>query len=122
MRRPKRRSSTIPLIVAGVVCVLTSCVAAAAEPSAFSVAAVLVDAEAFDRPHDIELSGNFAFVPGKGGSLAVVDVSTPEQPRISDRCQGVVEAGAAGHCSTLPREISIDPSCSVGQTEETTDA
>ena len=29
---------------------------------------------------------------------------------ISDRGQGVVEAGAAGHLCVLPREISIDPS------------
>ncbi len=49
---------------------------------AFSVAAVLRDDEALDRPHDVELQGNVAFVPGKGGSLAVVDVTDPEDPRI----------------------------------------
>jgi len=50
--------------------------------AAFSVAAILRDDEAFDRPHDVELQGNLAFVPGKGGSLAVVDVTDPEDPKI----------------------------------------
>ena len=54
---------------------------AAGEP-AFSVAAVLADKEALDRPHDVELQGDLAFVPGKGGSLAIVDVSDPELPKI----------------------------------------
>ncbi|NQT41154.1 MAG: hypothetical protein HQ581_26920, partial [Planctomycetes bacterium] len=34
------------------------------------------------RPHDVELQGTVAFVPGKGGSLAVVDVADPENPEI----------------------------------------
>lgn len=50
--------------------------------AAFSVAAVLSDDEALSRPHDVELQGNLAFVPGKGGSLAVVDVADPENPTI----------------------------------------
>lgn len=49
---------------------------------AFSVAATLVHQEAFDRPHDIELQGDLAFVPGKGGSLAILDVGNPTAPRI----------------------------------------
>jgi hypothetical protein len=49
---------------------------------AFSVASVLVHEEAFARPHDIELSGDFAFVPGKGGSLAIVDISDPAKPSL----------------------------------------
>src|SRR6056297_2842559 len=50
--------------------------------AAFSVAAVLRDRAAFDRPHDIELQGDLAFVPGKGGSLAIVDVANPDQPKL----------------------------------------
>jgi hypothetical protein len=50
--------------------------------AAFSVAAVLVHKEAFDRPHDIELQGDLAFVPGKGGSIAIVDVSRPTRPQL----------------------------------------
>jgi len=49
---------------------------------AFSVAAVLTDEEALDRPHDVELQGELAFVPGKGGSIAVIDVSRPDRPEI----------------------------------------
>lgn len=49
---------------------------------AFSVAAVLTDEIALDRPHDIELQGVLAFVPGKGGSLAIIDVSDPKSPKI----------------------------------------
>lgn len=48
----------------------------------FSVAAVLVHEQAFDRPHDVELAGELAFVPGKGGSIAIVDVSRPAAPRL----------------------------------------
>ena len=36
----------------------------------------------FAAPHDVELSGNVAFVPGKGGSLAVVDISDSTQPAL----------------------------------------
>ena len=48
----------------------------------FSVAAVLVHKQAFDRPHDVELQGDLAFVPGKGGSLAIVDVTDPTKPQL----------------------------------------
>jgi hypothetical protein len=51
-----------------------------AEP--FSVVSLLTHDEALDRPHDIELLGNLAFIPGKGGSLAIIDVSNPELPKI----------------------------------------
>jgi len=49
---------------------------------AFSVAAVLTDENALNRPHDVELQGELAFVPGKGGSIAVIDVSRPDNPKI----------------------------------------
>jgi hypothetical protein len=52
------------------------------EGTPFSVAAVLADKRAFDRPHDVELQGDLAFVPGKGGSLAIVDVSHPTDPQL----------------------------------------
>jgi len=49
---------------------------------AFSVAAVLTDEEALDRPHDVELHGDLAFVPGKGGSIAAIDVSRRDRPEV----------------------------------------
>jgi len=48
----------------------------------FSVIAVLHHDDALARPHDIELHGDLAFVPGKGGSVAVVDIKDLENPRI----------------------------------------
>jgi len=49
---------------------------------AFSIAGVLQHRRALDRPHDVELQGNLAFVPGKGGAIAIVDVSDPVQPEL----------------------------------------
>ena len=54
----------------------------AQDETAFTVASVVSHAEAFDRPHDIELLGDLAFVPGKGGSLAILDVSNPRSPTL----------------------------------------
>ena len=43
---------------------------------------LLHDDRALSRPHDVELQGDIAYVPGKGGSLAIIDVSDPAQPRL----------------------------------------
>lgn len=48
----------------------------------FTVVAVLHDDNALERPHDIELQGDLAFVPGKGGSIAIVDIKDLANPRI----------------------------------------
>jgi len=48
----------------------------------FTVVAVLHHDAALARPHDVELHGNLAFVPGKGGSIAIVDVKDLDNPRI----------------------------------------
>ena len=56
--------------------------AGASDPPAFSVAALLFDDRALDRPHDVEIQGNLAFVPGKGGSIAVIDVADPTKPKV----------------------------------------
>ena len=52
------------------------------DDKAFSGAAVLFHEQALDRPHDVELQGNLAFVPGKGGSIAIIDVGDPSDPKI----------------------------------------
>jgi len=54
----------------------------ASDPPAFSIASVLEHQQAFDRPHDVELQGDLAFVPGKGGSIAIVDIADPHSPRL----------------------------------------
>jgi hypothetical protein len=43
---------------------------------------VLHDEEAFNGAHDVELQGDLAFVCGKGGSLAIINVSKPADPKI----------------------------------------
>ncbi len=63
-------------------CLTPAGAARAAERPAFSVVAVLRDGHAFNRPHDVIIQNHLAFVPGKGGSIAVVNVSDREAPRI----------------------------------------
>ncbi len=40
------------------------------------------DERALNRAHDVELEGNLAFVPGKGGSLAIISVADPSAPKL----------------------------------------
>jgi len=54
----------------------------AASDKWFSIASVLSHDEAFAGAHDVELSGNLAFVPGKGGSIAIVDIADPAKPKL----------------------------------------
>lgn len=54
--------------------------ATADEGAPFELVALLQDDEALNRPHDVELRGDIAYVPGKGGSLAIIDVSDPANP------------------------------------------
>lgn len=48
----------------------------------FTVVSKLSHDDALAGAHDVELSGDLAFVPGKGGSLAVIDVTDPEKPEV----------------------------------------
>ena len=48
----------------------------------FAVASVLTHDDAFAGAHDVEMEGNLAFVPGKGGSIAIVDVSDPAKSKL----------------------------------------
>jgi hypothetical protein len=49
---------------------------------ALQLVGILHDDQALIRPHDVEVQGNLAFVAGKGGSLAVVDIADPANPRV----------------------------------------
>ncbi len=69
---------TFVVLLAG----LATAAAEAADPPVFSVVAVLHDGRAFNRPHDVILQDHFAYVPGKGGSIAIVNVSDPTAPRV----------------------------------------
>lgn len=64
---------------------------------AFSVAAVLAHDQALAAAHDVEVAGHLAFIAGKGGSLAIIDVARPAEPRIvwfQHDPQGLLEAEA----------------------------
>ncbi len=57
----------------------------------FTLVGLLHDDVALNRPHDVELQGNFAYVPGKGGSLAIVDVADVSQPKLLSSLVGLEE-------------------------------
>lgn len=63
-------------------CLVTAGVAVATDPPAFSVVSVLHNDRAFNRPHDVVLQGHLAFVPGKGGSIALVDITDSAAPHV----------------------------------------
>ena len=48
----------------------------------FSVVSILKHKEALGRAHDVELSGNLAFVPGKDGAIAIIDIAQPQDPEL----------------------------------------
>jgi len=52
------------------------------QEESFALVGLLHDDTALDRPHDVELQGNIAYVPGKGGSLAIIDVSDVTKPKL----------------------------------------
>ena len=55
----------------------------------FSLVGLLRDDEALNRAHDVELQGHIAYVPGKGGSLAIIDVSDLTKPRLLSSLVGL---------------------------------
>jgi hypothetical protein len=57
--------------------------ARAEAPSAgLTLAAVLTDRDGFAGAHDIEIRDGIAYLAGKGGSIAIVDVRQPATPRL----------------------------------------
>ena len=51
-------------------------------PNALTVVAVLQDDEALVGAHDVEVRDGLAYVAGKGGALAIVDVKDPAMPML----------------------------------------
>lgn len=51
-------------------------------PAPLTLVALLTDSEAFYGAHDIEIRDGTAYVAGKGGSIAIVDVRNPGTPRV----------------------------------------
>jgi hypothetical protein len=70
------------IAVAVVACPLAGVSAAEPFDDAFSVVAVLAHDQALAAAHDVELSGPLAFVPGKGGSIAIINITDPTKPRL----------------------------------------
>lgn len=68
----------------------------AAEPATslepFTLIGLLRDDKALNRPHDVELQGDIAYVPGKGGSLAIIDISDVTNPRLLSCLVGLEDA------------------------------
>ncbi|MBI1356738.1 MAG: hypothetical protein GC160_20550 [Acidobacteria bacterium] len=64
----------------------------AAERPGLELIGRLRDDGALARAHDVELLGDIAAVPGKGGSLALVDVSEPGRPRLAGSLSGLGDA------------------------------
>lgn len=60
-------------------------------PGTFRLAGVLHDPRALSQPHDVEVQGKIAYVPGKGGTLALIDVSEPARPRLLSYLSDPVE-------------------------------
>lgn len=56
---------------------------------AFTLVGLLRDDEALSRAHDVELQGDVAYVPGKGGSLAIIDVSDVSKPKLLSSIIGI---------------------------------
>ncbi|HID24383.1 MAG TPA: hypothetical protein EYP14_18565 [Planctomycetaceae bacterium] len=55
----------------------------------FVLVGLVHDDEALNRPHDVEVQGGLAFVAGKGGSLAILDVSDVTRPRVLSALVGL---------------------------------
>ncbi|MDZ7721253.1 MAG: hypothetical protein U5R06_00130 [candidate division KSB1 bacterium] len=83
MRTEKRNEYKVCWMVLYIVCmaaVLLHTRCSLPDKSAVSIASIVRDQKALSRPHDVELQGDFLYVPGKSGSLAILDVSEPDRP------------------------------------------
>lgn len=58
---------------------------------AFTLVGLIRDDQALNRAHDVELQGGIAYVPGKGGSLAIIDVSDVTKPKLMSSLFGMEE-------------------------------
>ena len=63
-----------------------------AQKEMMSVVSVSIDTKALAGPHDIELQGDIAFVAGKWGSFAAVDISDASKPAVLDCITGPADA------------------------------
>lgn len=66
-------------LVCTIICVGLALRADAAD---FATIAFLTDATALTGLHDVELDGPLAYVAGKGGTVAIIDVADPTKPRL----------------------------------------
>ena len=66
--------------------------------SPLALVSVLHDDLALQGPHDIELQGDLAYVAGKWGSFAIVDVSDPRRPEVL----GAITEGVHNAETVLP--------------------
>ncbi|HTM48072.1 MAG TPA: hypothetical protein VL285_05315 [Bryobacteraceae bacterium] len=57
----------------------------------FRLVGLIHDAKALNQAHDVEVQGGVAFVAGKGGNLALVDISKAGLPRLLASLRNPVE-------------------------------
>ena len=80
--RIRSRSPRARQAPAAIMAFLCACAPSHEPPDPLELVGLLHDERVLHRPHDVELSGNVAFIPGKGGSLALVDISDPARPTL----------------------------------------
>ncbi len=79
---PQGRSTPAGLVLLFAAAISGHLKAETASEKWFSVVSILKHKEALGRSHDVELSGDLAFVPGKDGSIAIIDIARPQEPEI----------------------------------------
>lgn len=79
---PRRKSATAGFALLFATAISGHLYAETASDNWFSVVSILKHKAALGRAHDVELSGNLAFVPGKDGSIAIIDIAQPQEPEL----------------------------------------
>lgn len=79
---PQRRSTTAGIAILFAAVISGHLYAEPASENWFSVVSILKHKAALGRAHDVELSGDLAFVPGKDGSIAIIDIAQPQEPEL----------------------------------------
>jgi hypothetical protein len=79
---PKMRYLTAGLFLLFATAISGHLKAETASDKWFSVVSILKHKEALGRAHDVQLSGDLAFVPGKDGAIAIIDIAQPQAPEL----------------------------------------
>jgi hypothetical protein len=92
---PRKKSTTAGLAFLLATVISGHLYAETASDKWFSVVSILKHKAALGRAHDVELSGNLAFVPGKDGSIAIIDIARPQDPELLWHKEGLGDSETA---------------------------